>query len=123
MVQNRYFFHASGFDPYDSAAQYRRFVREAARFATTWNVTADVSALHNIDAGDGRWDVTTRAPGWQVHTRYELLDWSDIVRAELARPGGRRVWDGAVTLADLFASGTAWRYFAANWRSHAFHIA
>ena len=74
MVQNRYFFHASGFDQYDSAAQYRRFVREAARFATTWNVTADVSALHNIDAGDGRWDVTTRAPGWQVHTRYELLD-------------------------------------------------
>jgi hypothetical protein len=122
MVQNRYFFHASGFDQYDSAAQYRRFVREAARFATTWNVTADVSALHNIDAGDGRWDVTTRAPGWQVHTRYELLDWSDIVRAELARPGGRRVWDGAVTLADLFASGTAWRYFAANWRYGMFFL-
>jgi hypothetical protein len=122
MVQKRTFFHASGFDPYDAAAQYRRFVREAARFATTWSVTAAVSALHENCAADGHWTVTTRAPGWQVRTSYEQLDWSDIVRAELARPAGRRPWDGAVTLADLIASGTARRYFAANWRYGMFFL-
>jgi len=53
MVQKRYFFHASGFDPYDPAAQYRRFVREAARFAVTWSVAADVSAMHQNCADDG----------------------------------------------------------------------
>jgi hypothetical protein len=122
MVHKRYFFHASGFDPYQPAAQYRRFVREAARFATTWNVTAAVSALHHEGATDGHWGVTTRAPNWEVRTAYELLDWSDIVRAELMRPAGRRLWDGALTLGDLIASGTAWRYFAANWRYGMFFL-
>jgi hypothetical protein len=122
MVQKRTFFHVSGFDPYDAAAQYRRFVREAARFAITWNVTAAVSALHESCAADGCWAVTTRAPGWEVRTSYELLDWSDIVRAELKRPVSRRLWDGAVTFADLIASGTAWRYFAANLRYGMFFL-
>jgi hypothetical protein len=125
MVQKRYFFHASGFDPYDLAALHRRFVREAAKFAATWNVTAAVSALHEPGApeGDeGHWSVTTRAPGWEVHTRYEQLDWSDIVRTEIGRPAGRRLWDGAVTFADLLVSGTARRYFAANWRYGMFFL-
>jgi hypothetical protein len=122
MVHKRYFFHVSGFDPYDVAAQYRRFVREAARFATTWNVSASVSALHKEAADDGHWAVTTRAPGWEVRTSYELLDWSDLVQAELKRPAGGRVWHAAVTLVDLFASGTAFRYFAANWRYGMFFL-
>jgi hypothetical protein len=122
MVQKRIFFHVSGFDSYDASSQYRRFVREAARFATTWSVTAGVSAPQKNCAADGQWTVTARAPGWQVRASYELLDWSDIVRAELKRPAGRRLWDGAVTLADLIASGTAWRYFAANWRYGMFFL-
>jgi hypothetical protein len=122
MVQKRHFFHTSGFDPYDPAAQYRRFVREAARFAATWLVTADVSALQQSAADDGHWRVMARAPGWQVDTSYELFDWSDIVRADLKRPAGRRLWDSAVTLCSLFASGTAWRYFAANWRYGMFFL-
>jgi len=69
MVQKRYFFHASGFDPFDVAAQHRRFVREAARFAATWNVTAAVSPLREPCGEDGHWTVTAAAPGWQVETR------------------------------------------------------
>src|SRR5579862_7944802 len=109
MVQKRYFFHASGFDPYDPGAQYRRFVREAGRFAATWNVAVDVSGppASSAEADGAAWTVNTKAPGWQVATTYELLDWSDVVRADLARPPGRRLWDAAVTLADLIASGTA----------------
>ena len=116
MVQSRHFFHAAGFDPFDLASRHRRFVREAARFADTWNVATAVSALHERGAEDGHWTVTTSAPGWRVRTSFEHLDWSDIVRAELARPYARRLWEGAVTFADFNVSGTLLRYFAANWK-------
>jgi hypothetical protein len=133
MVPKRYFFHASGFDPYDAAAQYRRFVREIARFAITWNVKAQVSAPPAFPpplAGEGRqggafgsrWTVTTQAPGWQVATVFELLDWSDIVRGELKRPSGRRLYEGLATFAEFVWSGTAWRYFTANWRYGMFFL-
>ncbi len=122
MVPKRYFLHASGFDPYDSVAQYRRFVREVARFAATWNVKAQVSAIHRCGVPDGHWTVTTQAPGWQVVTAFELLDWSDIVRGELKRPSVRRLAEGLATFAEFISSGTAWRYFTANWRYGMFFL-
>ncbi len=122
MVSKRYFLHASGFDPYDAAAQHRRFVREAARFATTWNVNARVSELQQNGASDSRWTVTTQAPGWQVVTEFILLDWSDIVRDGIKRPAGVQLFGGLVALADLVGSGTAWRYFTANWRYGMFFL-
>jgi hypothetical protein len=122
MVQKRHFFHASGFDPFDLAAVHRRFVRETARFATTWNVTAAVSTLRDPCGEDGHWTVAAEAPGWRVESRYEHLDWSDIVRAELAHPTWRRLWGGAVTFADIIATGTAGRYFTANWRYGMFFL-
>jgi hypothetical protein len=122
MVPKRYFLHASGFDPHDSVAQYRRFVREVARFAATWNVGAQVSAIHRSGIPDGHWTVTTQAPGWQVVTVFELLDWSDIVRGELSRPSARRLAEGLATFAEFISSGTAWRYFTANWRYGMFFL-
>jgi hypothetical protein len=122
MVPKRYFLHASGFDPYDSFAQYRRFVREVARFAATWNVKAQVSAIHRGGVPDGHWTVTAQAPGWQVVTVFELLDWSDIVRGELKRPAARRLAEGLATFAEFISSGTAWRYFTANWRYGMFFL-
>jgi hypothetical protein len=122
MVPKRYFFHASGFDPHDSAAQYPRFVREVARFATTWNVTAQVSAIRRNGVADSHWTVTTQARGWEVVTSFELLDWSDIVRRELKRPAVRRLYEGLATFADLVFSGTALRYFTANWRYGMFFL-
>jgi thioesterase domain-containing protein len=122
IVRKRYFLHASGFDPYDAAARYRRFVREVARFATTWNVKTQVSAINRDGAPGGRWSVTTQAPGWQVVTVFELLDWSDIVRAELKRSSGRRLYEGLATFTEFLCSGTSWRYFTANWRYGMFFL-
>jgi hypothetical protein len=122
MVSKRCFLHASGFDPYDAPAQHRRFVREAARFAATWSVAARVSALQQTSAASSGWTVTTEAPGWQVVTEYGLLDWTDIVRRDVARPVAVHLWNGLVTFADLVLSGTAWRYFAANWRYGMFFL-
>jgi hypothetical protein len=122
MVPKRYFLHASGFDPYDSVAQYRRFVREVTRFAATWNVTAQVSRIHRGGVPDGHWTVTTQASGWQVVTMFELLDWSDIVRGELGRPAARKLAEGLATFAEFISSGTARRYFTANWRYGMFFL-
>jgi hypothetical protein len=66
--------------------------------------------------------VTTQAPGWQVVTAFELLDWSDIVRDELKRPSARRLYEGLATFAEFICSGTAWRYFTANWRYGMFFL-
>jgi hypothetical protein len=130
MVRKRHVFHAAGFDPYGTDVHYRRFVREAARFATTWQVTATVSQLHDEAVNrpsaaafeNGHWTVTTAGPGWQVETVYEQLDWSDIVTAELDRPAGWRLVKSAQGFADFVFSGTAWRYFAANWRYGIFFL-
>src|SRR5262249_31255444 len=91
-------------------------VREVARFAATWNVKAQVSPP------DSHWTVTTRAPDWQVVTIFELLDWSDIVRGELKRSSGRKLREGLATFAEFICSGTAWRYFTANWRYGMFFL-
>jgi len=141
MVSRRYFLHASGFDPYDAAAHYRRFVREAARFGGVWNVDVEVSALRGgggpatagPDSGpegcgpersgpESFWTVTATAPGWRVVTDYVLLDWSDIVRAETARPAASKLGRGLAAFADLVATGTARRYFATNWRYGMFFL-
>jgi hypothetical protein len=116
MIHKRHFFHLPGFDPYDAASQHRRFVRETPRFQETWNVSAAVSDLRNPSAGAGHWTVTATGPGWKVETCYEILDWDDIVRAELAGPAPRRLWNGLVTFVDFIVSGTLGRYFGANWR-------
>ena len=91
-------------------------VREAARFQTTWNVSAVVSDLRDPSAGEGHWSVTTTAPGWTVEACYEILDWHDIVRADLNGPATSRLWNGLVTFVDFIASGAVGRYFGANWR-------
>jgi hypothetical protein len=122
MVRKRYFFHSYGFDPHDIDLHYRRFVREATRFAATWNVTATVSPLRAGGGDDGHWTVTAQAPRWQVESRYMLLDWSDIVRADLGRSPCRRLWQGAATFADFVATGTAGRYFLAHWRYGVFFV-
>lgn len=122
MVSKRYFLHASGFDPYDAPAQYRRFVREAARFAATWNVTAQVSGLQRNGSCGSRWTVTTEGPDWRVVTDFGLLDWSDIVRGEIKKPAGVKLYGGLAAFTDLVWSGTAWRYFAANWRYGMFFL-
>ncbi len=122
MVRKRYVFHAPGFDPFDVASQHRRFTREVSRFRATWNVSATVSSLREPPDDRGHWSVTTTAPGWRVEVCCEQFDWDGIVRRELARSGIRRLWDGAATYCDFIMSGTAARYFAANWRYAMFFL-
>jgi hypothetical protein len=121
MLARRCFLHAAGFDPHDAASQHRRFVREAARFATTWNVAAQVSALQR-SGSQSHWTITSFGPGWQVATEFQLLDWSDIVQREMKRRPVPRLFRGLLAFSDLVLSGTARRYFTANWRYGMFFL-
>ncbi len=124
MIARRHVFHVAGYDPIDVPSQHRRFVRELATFASTWNVAASASELQRAaDAPAGCWTVTTRGPDWEVETTVEPLAWDDLILVDLARPDTHTLADAAITFADMVASGTMFRYFAAFWRFGLFFLA
>jgi len=122
MIARRHVLHVAGYDPVDVVRHHRRFVRELATFAKTWNVTASASELFGTRCGVA-WTVTTRAPNWSVETTYELLDWRDIVLDDLSQPLAGCLRDGAIAFADFIGSGTLARYFSASHRYAFFFIA
>ena len=115
MIARRHVFHVAGYDPYDIGALHRRFRRELAKFATTWNISTAVSDVTQ-QAGVTSWNVTARGPSWTVETTFEPLAWDDIVRADIAKPTWPRLAAGAAVFADIVVSGTFLRYFAASHR-------
>src|SRR5262249_45535930 len=115
MIARRHVFHVAGYDPYNIAAQHRRFRREIEKFATTWNIAASASEVTQ-DADVIGCTATARGPDWTVETTFEPLAWDDIVRADLARPALPRLAAGAAVFADIIVSGTFRRYFAASHR-------
>ena len=115
MIARRHVFHVAGYDPYDIAAQHRRFRREIEKFAATWNVVASASEV-TPDADVIAWTATTRGPNWSVETTFEPLAWHDIVLADLAKLALPRFAAGAAAFADFILSGTFQRYFAARYR-------
>jgi hypothetical protein len=121
MIARRHVFHVAGYDPYDIAGQHRRFRRELAKFATTWNVSAAASDMTE-QADVTSWTVTARGPNWTAETTFEPLDWHDIVCADIARPAWPRLAAGAAVFADIIASGTFLRYFAASHRYALFFL-
>jgi pimeloyl-ACP methyl ester carboxylesterase len=116
MIARRHVFYLAGFDPIDASAQHRRFRREARKFDGVWDVSIAVSEMEVGPGGvPDRWFVNARGPNWTTNTTVELLDWQDLVRAEIARPVASHLFHGLVTFGDIWVSGTAWRYFRAFW--------
>jgi hypothetical protein len=116
-VRKRCVFFLGGYEPITPARQHERFVRELTRFSGTWNVTTSVSDMSV--SGDGAialWRVDTRGPNWSVETEYRSLLWGDLVEADFGRSDRVRVPRAFGAFADFIFSGTAWRYFAVNWR-------
>jgi hypothetical protein len=122
MVRKRHVFFIAGFDPYDVGGLYRRFTREAAVCAKTWNIGAKVSELRQSSDLAGDWTIDASGPNWATQTTYEPWVWHDIVRADVAGPMLPRLKAGAATFWDFIASGTAKRYFKANYRYGCFFL-
>jgi pimeloyl-ACP methyl ester carboxylesterase len=66
--------------------------------------------------------VSAKGPNWATETTFELLDWQDIVRDEIARPAVAQVAGGMIAFGDFLFSGTAKRYFEAAWPYGAFFL-
>jgi hypothetical protein len=116
-VTKRCVFFLGGYEPMAPERQHERFTREIARFQRTWNVTASVSDLSvSSDHAIAQWRVETRGPNWSVETEYRALYWGDVVEADFSRSEWVRIPRGVAAFADFIVSGTAWRYFAVNWR-------
>jgi hypothetical protein len=116
-VRKRCVFFLGGYEPMAPERQHERFTREIARFQRTWNVVTSVSDLSvSGDRAIALWRVETRGPNWSVETEYRSLYWGDVVEADFSRSEWVRIPRGVAAFADFIVSGTAWRYFAVNWR-------
>lgn len=124
IVQKRCMLHLGGYEPMRPDRYHRRFERELRRFERTWTVSASLSPPTLSDDGlVASWRITTRGPNWQVETEFRLLRWDDLVAADQARPGWKRVLRGLGALADFLVSGAAVAYFRTNWRYGLFFAA
>src|SRR5262245_25590629 len=123
MVRRRHVYHVAGYDPIEAGAQYRRFTRQLEVFQRTWNVQASLSELERADEQSRAWwTVTTRGANWQVEAVHEVLVWDDIVRGDFTRALPLRLLDAARVYFDFIATGTMFRYIAANQRYAVFFL-
>ncbi|MGD9922877.1 MAG: lipase [Pseudorhodoplanes sp.] len=116
-VKKRCVFFLGGYEPIPPERQRERYIRELARTERVWSVKAQVEPLE-LDPGRmiGTWRLTASGPNWSTQAAYNSLLWHDIVLADFARPGWRRVPLAVAAFADFIRTGTAFRYFSVNWR-------
>lgn len=122
-VRKRCVFFLGGYEPIPPERQHERFVRELGRFQQTWQVTSTVSDLTLSEGGAiASWQVETQGPNWAVETEYRSLLWGDLVASDFERSDWERVPCAIRAFADFIWSGTAFRYFAVNWRYGLFFL-
>lgn len=115
MIRRRHVFHIAGYDPVAASRQHRSFVRQAAIFAETWNLTASVGDLQTLsDGSSARWTTKARGSNWQAESIYEPLQWDDLVRTDMSRPMATRLARSVAAFFDFVGSGAVPRYFRAN---------
>ena len=117
-VSKRLVFHVGGYDPITPyAGAQRRFIREIARFQTTWSVKATIDGLHD-GADQTKWSVATTGPNWQVETDYRLVRWDDVIETLSRRTMFWRIPLGIVAfwiLSCLALSGLLTNQLALRW--------
>jgi hypothetical protein len=122
-VGKRCVFFLGGYEPIPPERQRERFIRELGRFQQTWHVASTVSELAVAEDGAiASWRVETKGPDWAVETEYRSLLWGDIVATDFERSDWERVPCAIRAFADFIGSGTAFRYFAVNWRYGLFFL-
>jgi hypothetical protein len=122
-VKKRRVFFLGGYEPIPPQRQHERFVRELGRFQETWHVTSTVSDIALAEGGAvASWRVTTKGPNWVVETEYRSLLWGDLVASDFERSDWERVPCAIRAFADFIITGTAFRYFAVNWRYGLFFL-
>ena len=122
-VAKRLVFHVGGYDPITPhAGAQRRFVREIARFQTTWSVKGLPSTICMMAPTRAKWTVTTTGPDWQVETDYHLVRWDDVIETFSRRRICWRIPFGIIAFLDFVVSGALWGYLRTNWHYAVFFL-
>lgn len=111
-------FHVGGYERNDAGRFFSRLGKELARSAACWSVEASLGPVAFDEVGhvaSARIECRVGA-GHATRTDFVLLDYDDIVVADGARPLPLRFVRWLVAFLDYVATGTMFRFFAANWR-------
>lgn len=112
----RHIFFVAGYDAMTVEAHHRVFLRELARFGEVWGVKAKASDDARINRTGGYWTTRAEGPGWATETRFEVLAWDDLVRADMNRSRWSHLKGTVRALGDMILSGTIFRYFRTSHR-------
>ncbi|GGF53878.1 hypothetical protein GCM10007301_11700 [Azorhizobium oxalatiphilum] len=112
----RHLFFVAGYDPMTVDAHHRIFQRELARFAEVWGVSASADNNPRAVRTGGSWTARSHGPDWETETRFEILAWDDLVRADMNRSRWSHLFGTIRALGDMIATGTIFRYFRTSHR-------
>ncbi|QCI63555.1 hypothetical protein [Phreatobacter stygius] len=116
-IRTRRVYLLTGYEPLEPAAHHHRFDREIKRFEKTWSVRASVGPMTvHADRPVASWAVAVEGPDWRTTTDVRLLRWDDVIAEDVARPMWQRLVLYGRATADLFFTGTFFRYVGAYWR-------
>ncbi len=112
LIRRRHVFYVCGYDPQGAAGYYAVFQREFERFKKLWPMRGTLTPPA-VEAGAHAttWKIETEAPNWKVSITYEFLDWSDIIRRDIARPMSWSLPRILLWLVSFILSGTLFRTF------------
>jgi len=117
LVKKRCVFFLGGYEPIPPARQRERYIRELSRSGQVWSVTTEVGPLIlDQERMIGTWRIAASGPNWATDSAYRSLLWHDVVLEDFARPAWKRLLRAVVAFGDFILTGTAFRYFRANWR-------
>jgi hypothetical protein len=116
-VQHRHIIYIQGYDPRGLAQYYRMFRTELRKFARLYGISATTTRPQTAPHGEmASWSIETKAADWQTRTDYDFLRFEDFIQRDLAQPIWRTVFHAVWIYWRLVFSGTAFRFFKANWR-------
>jgi hypothetical protein len=107
IVRRRCVFYVSGFDPAGAARYHALYATEAARQAALGTIALQVGPRVRQQARDSSWEIDAVEGGEAVHTRYEFLQWDDIVRQHWTRSRVRLSRDLVQASLHVLRSGAA----------------
>ncbi len=116
-IRRRLVLHVPGYEPLGPAAQRDRLARTLAYSALVWSLEATVGPGEPSAAGSMlAFHAQLAGRDWVTATEIRILDWSDLVAEDLARPLSVRLLRVTVAILGLIVSGTVGRYRRAHWR-------
>jgi len=117
MTSRRCVFFIGGYDRNSPQSFVKRMQREFRHFERTWDVETSLTGI-----GYGSADVasmtavTSKQDAWKVTTDFHFLGLEELVARDARRLLPVRVFRYLVAFCDYVVSGTAFAFFAKNWR-------